>query len=189
MINDSIPTTIRFYGIDYSNRIRPVLSDLEGITSVDGKPDFFNWKKGTSYDLTELISGPADPKGALGTIWAGLDKYLVCSKEKNGIAYFIDDMQQKKIAESFKQADVLFFSGHHYGSDYNSDPEKCYKAPGLTSSTIFKIPVAGCGYFCAPAFDLGTLWSEMKKDKTKKIKTLKRKNLTKFSPLLTKYFI
>ena len=166
MPNDSIPTLIRFSGIDYSNRIRPVLSDLEGIVSVDGKPDLYNWKNGVSFDFTEMVSGPEVPKGVLGTIWAGLDNYFVCSKEKNGIAYFIDDLPQKKIAESFKRADVLIFSGHHYGSDYNSDPEKCYKAPGLTSSTTFKVPVAGCGYFCAPAFDLGTLWSEMKKDKT-----------------------
>lgn len=151
MPNDSELNLIRISGMDYSNRIRLLLKD-----------------KKDSYDLTDLLTEQEDPNQLLGRIGIGLDKYLVCSKEDGGIAYFMNEDQQKKIVESFKKADVLFFSGHHFGSDYNPDQEKRYEAPGLTSALTFKLMVPGSGYFFSPAFDLGTLLREDSKGKGEK---------------------
>jgi len=162
---ENSPKTIKISGIDYTNRLRRLFGSGKDLLNLAHDGDLYDYpvkKKNAEdpgkviLDLSLLYADTPEDRKDLGRL-ASIDGSIIM-QEGGYIPYFTREELMPRVAKRFRQADVLFFSGHHYGSDYYKDDSHNYYSPGLTSRLTFTKTAVKSQYECAPAFDLNSLY-------------------------------
>ena len=154
--------TIKIAGLDYSNRLRRLFGKSILNLAHDGDL-YYPLKKKKSedngeviIDLSLLYADTQKDREDLGRMGCGRKGGFLTMGGSMTVFSIKEKIQV--VADRFREADVLFISGHHYGSDYYKDESHNYYSPGLTSRLHFSPTTPKTKFEFAPAFDLNSLY-------------------------------
>lgn len=162
---ENSPKTIKISGLDYTNRLRRLFGQGKDMLNLAHDGDLYDYpvkKKNAEdpgkviLDLSLLYADTPEDRKDLGRM-ACINGNIVM-QEGDYIPLFTQEERMSRVAKRFRQADVLFFSGHHYGSNYYKDESHNYYSPGLSSRLTFTDTSVKSRFQCAPAFDLNSLY-------------------------------